>query len=186
MAAPTHVALLRGVNVGGKNRLPMADLVTLVHEAGGRDARTFIQSGNAVFRAGARGAAGFEAKLTKAIAARFGFTVPVVLRSVEELRRVAEAHPLAGPGHDPSKQLHVGFLAAAPAADRVAGLDPSRSPPESFVVRGSEIYLLAPNGVARTKLTNAYFDGKLGTTSTFRNWTTVQALLALAEGREPG
>jgi uncharacterized protein (DUF1697 family) len=184
MSAATHVALLRGVNVGGKNRLPMADLVALVHEAGGRDARTFIQSGNAVFRAPPRARAGFEAKLSKAIAARFGFSVPVVLRSVEELRRVAEAHPLAAAGHDHGKQLHVGFLAAAPAADRVAGLDPARSPPDAFVVRGSEIYLLAPNGLARTKLTNAYFDGKLGTTSTFRNWATVQALLAMAEGRD--
>jgi uncharacterized protein (DUF1697 family) len=183
MPTATHVALLRGVNVGGKNRLPMADLVTLIHEAGGRDARTYIQSGNAVFRAGAR-AAGFEAKLAQAISARFGITVPVVLRSVEELRRVASAHPLAGPGHDAGKQLHVGFLAAAPAEARVAQLDPARSPPDAFVVKGSEIYLLAPNGVARTKLTNAYFDSKLGTTSTFRNWATVQALLALAEGRE--
>lgn len=184
MSTATHVALLRGVNVGGKNRLPMADLVALIHEAGGREARTYIQSGNAVFHVGARAAVGFEAKLSKVIAARLGITVPVVLRSVEELRRVAGAHPLAGPEHDAGKQLHVGFLAAAPAADRVAALDPARSPPDAFVVQGSEIYLLAPNGVARTKLTNAYFDSKLGTTSTFRNWATVLALLALAEGRE--
>jgi uncharacterized protein (DUF1697 family) len=181
----THVALLRGINVGGKNRLPMADLAALVHEAGGRDARTYIQSGNVAFHAGARAAAGFEARLSQAVAARFGITVPVVLRSVEELRRVAGAHPLAEPGHDAAK-LHVGFLAATPAAERVARLDPGRSPPDTFVMRGSEIYLLTPNGMGKTKLTNAYFDGTLGTTSTFRNWATVQALLALAEGRAVG
>lgn len=175
----THVALLRGINVGGKNRLPMTDLATLAREAGGRDVQTFIQSGNVVFSATAKVAAGFEAALSKGIAARFGLSVPVVVRPVAELRRVAEAHPLAREGIDP-KHLHVGFLAATPAAERVAKLDPDRSPPDTFVVKGSEIYAAFPNGAADTKLTTAYFDKTLGTTSTFRNWNTVLALVELA------
>ncbi len=175
----THVALLRGINVGGKNRLGMTDLSALVREAGGRDVKTLIQSGNVVFSAPARVASTFDEALTRAISARFGLSVPVIVRTVDELGRVAGAHPLAREGLGP-KHLHVGFLARDPASDRVARLDQGRSPPDSFAVRGREVYLACPNGMGRTKLTNAYFDATLGSISTFRNWNTVLALAELA------
>jgi uncharacterized protein (DUF1697 family) len=78
--------------------------------------------------------------------------------------------------------LHVLFLADPPSPRRVADLDPDRSPPDAFVVLGQEVYLRLPHGAARTKLTNAYFDARLATTSTGRNWRTVTKLLALMEG----
>ena len=106
--------------------------------------------------------------------------MPVVTRSAVELRRAVEGNPFLAAGADVAT-LHVGFLASEPKAEPVAALDPARSPPDRFEVRGREIFLCLPDGVARSKLTNAYFDSKLATTSTFRNWRTVLTLLERVE-----
>jgi uncharacterized protein (DUF1697 family) len=178
--AAAHVALLRGINVGGKNPLPMKELAAMVEAAGASDVRTYIQSGNVIFRASPAIARGVAAAVSAAIAGRFGFTAPVVTRSAAELEAIAESNPFLGRGADPAT-LHVVFLADEPAPERVAALDPRRSPPDELEVRGREIFLRCPNGYARTKLTNAYFDSKLATTSTVRNWRTVLQLVELAQ-----
>jgi uncharacterized protein (DUF1697 family) len=98
------------------------------------------------------------------------------VRSDEDLARVAKENPFLGAGADEAL-LHVAFLAESPGAAQVAALDAGRSPPDEFTVRGREIYLRCPNGMARTRLTNQYFDAKLSTTSTMRNWRTVLKLL---------
>jgi len=175
--AAVHVALLRGINLGGR-QVSMKELAELFAAARCREVRTYIQSGNVVFETAADPAA-VAARVEKALAARFGFEVAVVTRSAAELAKVAGGNPYLGEGVD-ARALHVAFLAEAPGAARVAALDPQRSPPDRFTVRGREIYLCFPNGVARSKLTNAYFDGKLGTTSTVRNWRTVLTLLEMA------
>ncbi|MCC6524897.1 MAG: DUF1697 domain-containing protein, partial [Polyangiaceae bacterium] len=175
-----HVALLRGINVGGKNKLPMKELVPLFEQAGCRAVRTYIQSGNVVFRAARARAASVPEIVAEAIRARLGFRAPVVLRTADELGELARGNPFVRSGADVGA-LHVVFLAERPTASRVAALDPGRSPPDELVVRGREIYLLLPNGVARTKLTNAYFDATLATTSTVRNWRTVLALLEMTD-----
>jgi uncharacterized protein (DUF1697 family) len=174
----SYVALLRGVNVGGKNKLPMKDLAELFVAAGCRDVRTYIQSGNVVFRTGT----GVAAKISRVIAAgitdRFGFKSPVVLRSADEMKAVVAENPfLANGGSDDG--LHVMFLADHPAADSVTALDPRRSPGDTFIVRGRDIYMHLPNGAGVSKLTNAYFDSKLATVSTGRNWRTVTTLLEM-------
>jgi uncharacterized protein (DUF1697 family) len=176
-----HVALLRGVNMGGHNRLPMQDFAALLDAAGCRDVRTYIQSGNAVFRAAPALATRLPGTLTAALLERFGLRVPVVLRSAAELRAVVAGNPFAREAAEPTR-VHVAFLADAPAAARVARLDPERSPPDRFAVRGREVYLHLPNGAARSKLTTDYLDRTLATTSTGRNWRTVLKLLDLAEG----
>ena len=176
----TFVALLRGINVGGRNKLPMKELVPLFGQAGASDARTWIQSGNVVFKASRRDVAGLPVEVSKRIAERFGFEVPVMLRSARQLTAVVRGNPFVALGADEQK-LHVMFLADSPSARQRAGLDAARSPPDEFKVRASEIYLLCPNGVARTKLTNAYFDSALATVSTARNWRTVLKLLELAQ-----
>jgi uncharacterized protein (DUF1697 family) len=174
-----HVALLRGVNVGGKNKLPMKDLAAIFVEAGCRDVRTFIQSGNVVFDA----APSVSSKVAKVVAVRieerFGFRTPVVLRSAKELEAVLHGNPFLREGAD-ENTLHVLFLDDKPNAARLGELDADRSPPDRFLARGREIYLRLPNGVARTKLTNAYFDAKLSTVTTLRNWRTVGKLCELA------
>lgn len=173
------VALLRGINVGGKNKLPMAALVELFEAAGCRDVRTLIQSGNVVFRAPARLRARLGPVVQAEIERRHGLRVPVLLREARALEEVLERNPFLGPRAD-TGILHVVFLAEAPTARALAALDPRRSPPDEFVVDGSEIFLRCPNGLARTKLTNAWFDAALATTSTVRNWRTVVRLAEMA------
>ena len=174
----THVALLRGINLAGKNRLPMKDLLGLFADAGCADAAAYIQSGNIVFRATPALAARIAAAIEKQVEDRFGFSVPVVLRTAAELQLAVKRNPFLRPRVD-AATLHVAFLADEPTAARLAALDPGRSRPDEFAVRGREIYLRCPNGYGRTKLTNLYFDSKLGTTSTVRNWKTVLTLLEM-------
>ncbi len=174
----TFVALLRGINVGGKNKLPMKDLVRLFESAGCVDVRHYIQSGNIVFGATAALAKRVPALIAATIAKELELTVPVVVRSRDAMRAVMKSNPLLDAGA-PVESLHVVFLADAPNAAAVASLDPARSPPDTFVVRGGEIYVSCPNGVGKSKLTNAYFDTKLKTVSTGRNWRTVLKLVEM-------
>jgi uncharacterized protein (DUF1697 family) len=175
----SHIALLRGINVGGKHKLPMKDLVGLFEETGASDVRTYIQSGNVVFRAPASVAKGIPSRVAAAIEERFGFSSPVVLRSAKELEAAAADNPFLELADD-DKSLQVAFLETRPKAAAVKGLDPHRSPGDRFEVRGRDVYLYLPRGVARTKLTNAWLDRELETTSTVRNWRTVHKLLELS------
>ena len=112
------------------------------------------------------------------IGTRYGYQIPVVLRTTEQIRDVIANNPYlkAGVAED---ELHVLFLANLPARHRIDDLDPARSPSDSFAVQGQEVYLRLPNGAASSKLTNQYFDSKLATISTGRNWRTVQQLLEM-------
>ena len=175
----THVALLRGINVGGRNRLLMKDLAAIFRDAGCTDVTTYIQSGNVIFRAPDELAAHIPQLAADSISSRFDLRVPVVTRSAAELDKVISGNPFLYIESDITK-LHVAFLADRPTSAAIDNLDPNRSPPDSFRLKGSEIYLHLPDGVARSKLTNAYFDSKLGTTSTARNWKTVLKLNELA------
>lgn len=184
-----YVALLRGINVGGRNLLPMKDLNALFVAAGCDDVATYIQSGNVIFRADPALAARLPDAVEKSVLDRFGFRVPVVIRTGADLERVARSNPFLvaeagdardGGGEVDLARIHVAFLADAPDAARVAALDPDRSPGDAFAVRGREIYVRFGAGAAKTKLTNAYFDAKLATTSTLRNWRTVLALRDLS------
>ena len=171
-----HVALLRGINVGGRHKLPMKQLVPIFEELGCTDVTTYIQSGNVVFRAKVTPARQIADAVSDEIARRFHFQVPVLLRRSSELRDVLARNPFLKTGTDP-KTLHVGFLATKPSAAKVRSLDPDRSPPDRFELHGREIYFCCPNGVARTKLTNQYFDARLETICTVRNWATVRKLV---------
>jgi uncharacterized protein (DUF1697 family) len=176
-----HVALLRAINVGGKNRLPMKVLAEIFSEAGAVDVQTYIQSGNAVFRAVPALAELIPSLVTAAILKRFGFEVPVVTRSAEEFRRVANGNPFLTDGVDTTK-LHVAFMTDRPDATRAGTLDPGPSSSDEFEMRGREIYLRCPDGMGRTRLTTAYLDAKLATTSTIRNWRTVSKLVDMLPG----
>ena len=173
-----YVALLRGVNVGGKNKLPMADLRDIFTAAGCAVVQTYIQSGNVVFEA-AQDLAGWVPEIvTRAIRQQFDYEIPVVARSSDELQQVAASSPFDTSG-DP-RFLHVAFLEDT-SAEAVSRLDPERFPPDAFAVRGRNVYLHYPNGVARSKLTNDYLAAQLQTTSTMRNWRTVLTLLEMVD-----
>ena len=179
--ASTHVALLRGVNVGGKNLLPMTELAGLFEAAGCARVRTFIQSGNVLLAAPAALARRLPDEIAARVEDRHGLRLRVIVRTAAELRRVASRNPFLRSGADP-KRLHVAFLSAVPGRAAVARLDPARSPPDAFAVRGSEVYLSLPNGAGRTRLSNDYLERTLGTASTLRNWNTVVRLAALLGG----
>jgi uncharacterized protein (DUF1697 family) len=169
-----YAALLRGINVGGKNKIAMKDLTELFVSVGCRDVVTYIQSGNVVFSATAAALKKLPKTISERIAADFGLNVPVVIRSHEELDAMVRANPFFKSGDE--KLLHVVFLADSPGTDAIAKLDPRRSPPDQFRVAGNHIYLHMPNGMGQTKITNAWLDSKLSTISTARNWATVLKL----------
>ena len=175
---PRHVALLRGINVGGKNMLPMKELAGIFATAGCMDVVTYIQSGNVVFCAEDKLVGGLGGAITKQVEKQFGLKVPVVMRSAAELEAVIRGNPFLKAGAA-EEMLHVLFLADRPSADLVAGVDAARSAPDEFAVVGRDIYMKLVTGAAKTKLTNAYFDSKLKTVSTMRNWRTVLKLATM-------
>src|SRR4051794_15276537 len=167
-----YVALLRGVNVGGKNKLPMADLRELFESLGHHDVKTYIQSGNIVFSSAKKPS---PSSLEKAVAERFDLSVSIVLRTAAEMVQVVEANPF--PDAD-DKTLHVGFMAAKPAKSAVSGLDGAPFEPDTFAILGDTLYMHLPNGLGRAKLP-AYLDRKLKVPTTVRNWNTVNKLIAM-------
>ena len=176
-----YVALLRGVNVGGKNKLPMKELVEIVERVGCTEVQNYIQSGNVIFRSTASIAKKVPELVAAEIERRFGFQTRLVVRTTEQLREVANTNPFLAKGA-PVELLSVMFLATTPEPSDVARLDPNRSPGDEFEVRGDTIFLHTPTGLAETKLTNAYFDSRLRTVGTSRNWRTTLKLLELMGG----
>ncbi len=178
MKTGVYVALLRGINLGKSHRMAMSDLRAHLEALGCGDVRTYIQSGNAVFRATPARAKSLTQELERTIREHHGFPAPVVLRSGAELVATAARHPFAGPGAEP-KHLHVVFLADPASSQAQQALTRVRVEPEGLEVRGRELFLHFPNGSARSKLASAVTDRVLGTTSTMRNWPTVSALAQL-------
>lgn len=169
----------------------MADLRQVFTGLGLADVATYIQSGNVVFTStGSAAGAELAADIERAIAGTFGFDVPIVIRSADEMADVAGANPFLARGVEASL-VSVGFLAGVPTPARVSALradplaDPAIAGGDEFVVRGAEVYLHHPNGYGRTKLTTGYFDRRLSVTMTVRNWRTVTTLLDMTGGVSP-
>jgi uncharacterized protein (DUF1697 family) len=170
------VALLRGVNVGGRNSLPMADLREIASACGYEDVRTYIQSGNLVLSA-TGGAKAVARTLEEAIASRTSVASDVVVRTAAELDAIVKGNPFLARGEDPA-HLHVLFSAhPIEASGPLSDLDAYR--PDEAVVAGRELYLFLPNGLGRSKLA-ADVTGRKGPRGTVRNWRTVQKLVEMA------
>jgi uncharacterized protein (DUF1697 family) len=174
----TYVALLRGVNLGSRNKVSMPAVRGLFEELGYGDVQTYLQSGNVVFTS-SDGASAIVQRIERALARELGVRAAVVLRTKAELRRVVTGNPFAERQGDPKKLL-VTFLRETPPRAAVAALDPQEHAPDEFHVARREVYLHCPNGYGRTKLSNAFFERKLGVPGTNRNWRTVTALANLA------
>ena len=175
-----YAALLRAVNLAGRNRVPMAELRERLTALGLDDVATHLQSGNVVFRT-SRSAKDVAAAIEKEIADAFDVRSAVILRTAAQLKRVAGANPFLRDESDPKKLLVV-FLDGAPGAKAAKKLDPERSPGDRFALKGSELYLHLPNGFGRSKLTIDYLEKTLGTKGTGRNWATVTRLVELTGG----
>ncbi|HEY8966054.1 MAG TPA: DUF1697 domain-containing protein [Candidatus Methylacidiphilales bacterium] len=174
-----HVALLRGINVGGKTTLPMADLRALLEAEGLGDVKTLLQSGNALFRAKADAA--LESRLEKAAAKRFGRPIDFFVRKQAEWEKLVAGNPFAkeaaaDPGH-----LVVLALKADPSKETLAALKAAIKGPEYFAPGDRSLYLVYPDGIGRSKLTPALLEKHLGP-GTARNWNTVQKIAASFDG----
>ena len=172
--------MLRGINIGSRRRVPMADLRALFTDAGYGDVQTYVQSGNVVLDAPAGGAE-LEREAAALISSRFGFEVPVVVRTARQLAAVVKRNPLGDVAIEP-KRYQVSFLTGKPSVSVVRALEEAAVGEERVVCHGREIYAWHPDGVARSKLWNALASQGLGVTATARNWTTVLAILELARG----
>jgi uncharacterized protein (DUF1697 family) len=170
-----YIALLRGVNLAGRNKVPMAGLQTVCESLGCTDVATYIQSGNVVLTS-RLSAAKLRTALESAIADQLGVGTVVMIRTAEQLAAVVTGNPF--PAADPA-HLHVLFLTEAPDQDLVRSLSDVDNPPEELAVRGAEVYFHLPNGAGRAKLPELY-GRRIKIPGTMRNWRTVTKLLNMA------
>ena len=195
----THVALLRGINLGGKNKVAMADLRELVAALGHGGVSTYIQSGNVLFDAGAdtgagsravAGSSALAAELADAITAGLGVSAPVVVLSRDELAAVIGANPF--PGQPDPKRVHAVVLSGALEADATAKIDAAlarsaaKGARDELVIVGRTLYLHTPDGFGNSELSAAVLrilsSPRSGVTGTARNWATMTKLLDLCGG----
>lgn len=176
-ASDKQVALLRGINVGGSHKVPMAELRELAAALGWRDVQTYIQSGNLLARA-AGAPATLEARLEAAIERRFGFAVPVVVRSREAWAAYVAGNPLVEASRAEPKLVHLALAKRPPASGAVEGLRARAADGERIEGVGDALWIHYPQGAGRSKLTPALFDRLAGSPVTARNWNTVLELAA--------
>jgi uncharacterized protein (DUF1697 family) len=177
---PVWAVLLRGINVGGHNKVPMAELRAALTDDGFRDVATYIASGNVVVR----GDSCEPERIGRLLADRFGLDLTVVVRSADQIRSAAEANPFPEAADEP-RFLYCCFTETPVDDDALADFDHERFAPDRLAVAGGEVYAHYADGMGRSKLTNAVIDRAIGCASTARNWNTVLKLVemvARAEG----
>jgi uncharacterized protein (DUF1697 family) len=175
-----HIVLLRGINLGSRNRIAMPALRTALEDAGFDDVRTYLQSGNVLLSSTAKADA-VARNVQRAISQEFRFDIAVVTRTRAQLATIVERNPLAKIAKNP-KRYQVSFLDAKPSAAVVRRIEETAAKGERVVVDGREVYAWHPATIARSKLWALLAGQSLGVTATARNWSTVTKLLELAEG----
>ena len=178
-AMKTYVALFRGINVGGNNMLPMKQLKVLLEQSDCLDVRTYIQSGNVIFRSAMSDAGRLAKRLTAAISKNHGFEPRVLVLTVAEVEEAAARNPFPEADKNP-KTLHLFFLAEPPAKPDLKSCEATKAKTERFQLKGSIFYLYTPEGFGTSKLA-ARAERLLGVEATARNWRTVTTLLELAK-----
>jgi uncharacterized protein (DUF1697 family) len=174
-----QIVLLRGINLGPRNRIAMAALRESLSDAGFEDVGTYVQSGNVVLSSPLEPDK-LTAKVRRLISDEFSLDIAVVVRTRDELAEVVQRNPLRDVADNP-KRYQVSFLSEALAPEQVEKLSGLAAGPERLVASGRELYAWHPDGVARSKLWNALAGSGLGVTATARNWTTVMKLLEMAD-----
>jgi uncharacterized protein (DUF1697 family) len=181
MPTASYVALLRGVNVGGRGKVGMQDLRALFASAGLTDVATYVQSGNVVFTSSKTDAAKLARTIGQKISSELGIEVTVLIRSAAELRQIQQRNPLIARSDDPTR-LHVTFLATEPDPELVAKLShgaEDEDGADELRVVGREVYLFCPGGYGNSKLNNTFIEKRLATRATTRNWRTVVKLVEM-------
>ena len=174
----TYIALLRGINVGGKHILPMKELRELLENLGMRNVRTYIQSGNVVFQSMENDTSRMAATISGAILEEYGFEPAVLILTSQEMEEAMVANPFPETVSEP-KFLHLFFLASLPRSPDLQALEGLKKGEERFELRGAVFYLHTPEGIGRSKLA-ANVEKKLGVPVSARNWRSVSKIMAIA------
>ena len=175
------IAILRGINVGGKRKILMKDLKALCEKQGFENSQTYIQSGNVIFEDG-KGQSNLELgeKLEVGIRESFGFEVPVIVRTASELLSSVKQNAFYQEGRDIS-QLHLTFLKEEPSAENREVLLTYNYQPDEYLLDGKDVFIYCEGKYHKSKLSNTFFEKKLKVGATTRNWKTVLKLLELSQ-----
>ncbi len=175
------ISFLRGINVGGANLIRMPALKAVYESLGLSDVQTYLQSGNVIFSSHATDIPALEERIEQGITQTFALNIPVLIRTAADLQRLVDQNPFThGRSEDPAR-LAVVFFQRPPNEAGLLRLAEFSDPVDEFLISGQEVFLFCPNGFGRSKLTNTFFEKKLGVFATARNWNTVNALLKLAK-----
>ncbi|CRK82367.1 DUF1697 domain-containing protein [Neobacillus massiliamazoniensis] len=173
-----YIALLRGINVGGHHKIKMAELKSLLESMGLQKVKTYIQSGNVLFES-EETAESLTLRLEEAIKEKFGFPVPVVLRSSEEYEKVITDCPYRMDGLQEGESIQIAFLAGLPSQEGIERVSAYRSEMEDFQIIGKDVYLFFRQSIRDSKI--AQHLSKIGAPATIRNWNTVMKLDSMAK-----
>ena len=181
---PVLVSMLRGVNVGGHNKIKMDALRALYESLNFEEPRTYVQSGNVMFRTKERNSAALAKKIQSAIERTFKCRPEVILRTTNELKEAISSTPFAASRNLEPGKILVTFLTTEPAPNAHVTLLTFKEYPEELHLKGRELYIYFPNGAGKSKLPWSSLDKLLKTTGTARNWNSVTKILAIAEELE--
>jgi len=176
----TYIALLRGINVGSHKKIMMEDLKALYEQMHFRSVATYIQSGNVIFNAEKESQDELTSLIETAIERKYGFFVPVIIRTREEMQQVQADNPFLSDSNTSREKLHVTFLDKIPEQgllNAAARLDYS---PDRYIVQGRDVFVYCPEGYGGTKIDNSFFENRLKVKATTRNWKTVLKLVEIA------
>jgi len=176
----TYISILRGINVSGQKKIKMLDLKCLYENLGFQDVQTYIQSGNVIFKSPKIGKAILKNEIETKISKQYGFSVPVQVLELQELIEVFASNPFVNKRNEDISKLHVTFLEEVPEAELRSEIMNIQSASDEFIINGKVVYVFCPNGYGRTKLNNTFFEKKLKTSATTRNWKTISKLVELS------
>lgn len=178
-----YIAILRGINVSGSKMIKMDNLKLSINELKFRNIESYIQSGNLIFEYAKTNQQDLANKIMYKIQEAFGFHVPVIVKSTEELNTVIANNPFINNRNEAIDKLHVTFFSEEPEKALQDKLADNATDSDEFIIDGNMVYLFCPNGYGRTKFNNNYFEAKLKISATTRNWKTVIKLAEMANGR---
>jgi len=181
---PVLISMLRGVNVGGHNQIKMDALRALYVSLEFEDPRTYVQSGNVIFRTREKNSAALAKKIQDAIERKFGFRPAIILRTTDEMRKAIADTPFAASRNLEPGKILVTFLAGEPGPEAQATLASLKSHPEELQLKDRELYIYFPDGAGKSKLPWSSVEKLLKTAGTARNWNSVTKMLAIAEEME--
>jgi len=176
----TYISILRGINVSGQKLIKMDVLRKMVENLGFEKVKTYVQSGNVVFKAEETSFKEMEEKISAQIEKDFGFQVPVIVLDAEKLKQIIESNPFLKDTEKEVNFMHVTFLSNKPNEFDKKSIEDKKQEKEEIRFTDHAVYLYCPNGYGKTKITNNFIETKLKVLATTRNWKTTNELLRIA------